>query len=641
MTQILNRQASYNENPVAEWDPLKCQDQFNRGPTDSELAKLIPYWRFFRLRPFAVSGLVIAGLLGLVADLVGIGLILPLLSLMDGSVTGSVGLVSSRLPVIHESIAWLIAMPPQVRLFSIAVILLSLGLFRGCISYVKTYLASWTFANLSRDLHKLCYDRFLETPVTEVLLGDTSSFTNTIVSFPRETATVVLSIAQLVVSLVSVLVIVALVLVVSWKTGLVAVCLSALAGVLVWLLLIRRISGYGNEINDRGILFYGWIIESVRGRVAIDGLSMQDVAKRRLDMLAASLVSFTLLRDNLRALVDPALSLVGAALISALLLLAARDEANIVANLAESIILVMCLTRLMAPMSSLNVALSDLQTYKNSAERVSQFLDWRPEVRDEGREYPGLQRLIELKDVSYQYVGRTEPALTDVNFRIERQSMVALVGRSGAGKSTIVNLLMRFIEPSTGSILVDGVDLRSFSRMSWRKKIAYVPQDSFLFDETIENNIKSGLNVTIEEVLAAATKAHAADFISETPLGLSTRVGENGVRLSGGQKQRIALARAVLRRPDILILDEATSNLDSVSEHAIRQSLNELRRSCAVVVVAHRLSTIADSDLILVLDGGKIVEVGTHEELLARGGLYEQMWSLQRADENGEGGCDG
>lgn len=610
--------------------------QFNRGPRDSWLARLIPYWRFFRLRPFAVSGLVIAGVVGLAADLLGIGLILPLLSLMDGSATGAVGMVSSRVPIVHQSIAWLIAMPPQARLMSIAILVLSLGLFRSCIGYVRTYLANWTFANVSRDLHRQCYDRFLETPVTEVLLGDTSSFTNTIVSFPRETATVILSIAQLVVSLVSVLVIVALVLVVSWKIGLVSVCLSGLAALLVWLLLIRRISDFGGEINDRSILFYGWIIESVRGRVAIDGLSMQAVARRRFDVLAASLVSFTLLRDKLRALVDPALSLVGAALVSAMLLLAARDETNIAANLAESIVLVMCLTRLMAPMSTLNVALSDLQTYRNSAERVSRFLDWRPEVKDEGADYPGLQRVIDVKDVAFQYTGRSEPALTGVGFRIGRPSMVALVGRSGAGKSTVINLLMRFIEPSSGTIAVNGVDVRSFSRMSWRKKIAYVPQDSFLFDDTIENNIKAGLDVSDEEVAAAAATAHATDFIAEMPLGLATRVGENGVRLSGGQKQRIALARAVLRKPDILILDEATSNLDSVSELAIRQSLGELRRTCAVVVVAHRLSTVADADLILVFDGGKIIERGTHEELLARAGLYEQMWSLQLADGGGE-----
>ena len=614
---------------------VESNKQFHRGPHDSAFARSIPYWRLFRLRPVALSAVIFLGLLGLVADLAGIGLVLPLLSLMEGGSTGAVSSIPANVPIIHWATGWLLADPPQARLVIIAVFFVTIGALRACVGFLKAYLTSWIFANVSWDLHRSCYARFLETPVPEVLLGDTSGFTNTIVSFPRETATVILAIAQLIVASVSGVAIVGLILLVSWKIGIAAVFLSAAAAGIVWLLLIRRISGFGNEVNDRGVRFYAWIIESVRGRVAIDGLSMHQLAKDRLESLASSLVSVTLLRDKLRALVDPALSLVGAGLVAGLLLLAARDEANISKNLGESILLILCLTRLMAPMSTLNAALSDLQTYKNSAERVSQFLDWRPEVKDHGLEYCGLQDGIKFKKVSYCYSGRSEPALKEVSFDLQKRSMVALVGRSGAGKSTIVNLLMRFIEPSDGVMLADNTDSLTFSRMSWRKRIAYVPQDSFLFDESIESNIKAGLEASTEEIAAAAEKAHAIEFIAEMPLGLATKVGENGVRLSGGQKQRIALARAVLRRPDILILDEATSNLDSVSEYAIRMSLSELRKSCAVLVVAHRISTIVDADLILVMDGGQIVERGKHEELLLRGGLYQQMWELQNVDTGG------
>lgn len=593
---------------------------------------VMPYWSFFRLRPLALSALVVLGMVALAADLAGIGLILPLLSLMRGTPSAGSGPELINVPAIQWATGWLLASPPRARLISIAAIVAGVGLLKSAAGYFRSYLTSWIFANVSRDLHRRCYNRFLQIPIPEVLLGDTSSFTNAIVSFPREAATGVLAAAQLIIGAMSGLTIVALVLLVSWKVGAVAVLLSVASAGVVWALLIRRVSGFGEEINSRGIEFYGWIIESVRGRLAIDGLGMHVLARARLDALAESLVAITLTRDRLRALVDPALSFVGAALVAGLFLLAARDEGNISANLGESIILVVCLTRLMAPMSTLNAALSDLHAYKNSVERVCRFLEWRPEIEDNGENYFGLGRSIEFRKVSYSYAGRSEPALNGVCFELEKNSMVALVGRSGAGKSTIVNLLMRFIDPTDGNIFVDGAESRKFRRAAWQSKIAYVPQDSFLFDDTIESNIKSGIDAAPAEVEAAAAKAHAIEFISSLPLGFATKVGENAVRLSGGQKQRIAIARAVLRQPDVLILDEATSNLDSVSEHAIRQSLSELRKSCAVLVVAHRMSTIVDSDLILVMDKGRIVERGTHGDLLLLGGLYEQMWILQNRE---------
>ena len=605
--------------------------QFNLGPADGVLARSIPYWRFFRLRPVAWAGFVLLGLLALGAEILGIGLVIPLLSLMDASASSNQA-VLANVPLLQSATEWILSKPPQQRLLMLAGIVAVLGLFRSCVGFSKSYLFSWTFAQMSRDLHRRCYERFLGLPVAQVLLGDTSGFTNTIVSFPREASIAVLAIAQMAVGLISGAIILALILLVSWKVGLVVVALSAAIAAVVWILLIRRISDLGGEINDRGVTFYGWIIESVRGRVAIDGLGMQPLAIRRMNELAGLFLSSTLHRECLRTLVDPLLTFLSFILIAALFAVAAQDASAISVRLGESIILILCLTRLLGPMSTVNTALSDLQTYKNSADRVDEFLTWRQDDSDAGREFPGLGRSLEFRNVSFCYAERTESALESISFTLPRNAMVALVGRSGAGKTTIVNLAMRFFDASAGEILGDGADIRGFSRASWRRKISYVSQDSFLFDDTIENNIKSGFEASADAVRDAARKAHAIDFILQTPSGFSTKVGENGVRLSGGQKQRIAIARAVLRQPDILILDEATSNLDGVSEHAIREALSELRRTCAVLVVAHRISTVMDADLILVMDKGRIVERGTHAELLSSSELYQRIVELQNID---------
>jgi ABC-type multidrug transport system fused ATPase/permease subunit len=606
--------------------------QFNRGPADSLLARKLFYWRFFRLRAGVLVCFVVLGLLGVGADLAGIGLVLPLLSLINSASADSGREILANIPVLQTCTEWFLSKPPQQRLIMIAAVGATLGLVKAVISFYRAYLYNWIFAQLSRDIYRRCYERFLTIPVSQVLLGDTSSFTNTIVSFPRETATAMLSIAQMVINILSGLAILSLVLLVSFKVGLIAILLLVAIAAAVWALLIRQIPKLGDEINKRSVKFYGWIIESVKGRIAIDGLGMRDLATLRLDQLAESFLSATLSRDRLRAMVDPFLSFLGAGLVALLFLIAARDATDISARLSETIVLIMCLTRLQGPVSAVNTAFSDLQTYRNSAERVNDFLAWRPDIQDIGAMFPGLQKRIEFRNVSFCYAERSAPALSDVTFALEKNSMVALVGRSGAGKTTIVSLVMRFFDSVEGDIHVDGMNIKSFSRSSWRRKISYVSQDSFLFDDTIENNIKAGYDASSAEVVEAAKKAHALDFILEAPAGFATMVGENGVRLSGGQKQRIAIARAILRTPDIIILDEATSNLDGVSEHAIREALDELRESCAVLVVAHRISTVVGADLILVMDHGRIVERGTHAKLLSSGALYRQIVELQNIE---------
>jgi ABC-type multidrug transport system fused ATPase/permease subunit len=239
---------------------------------------------------------------------------------------------------------------------------------------------------------------------------------------------------------------------------------------------------------------------------------------------------------------------------------------------------------------------------------------------------------IEFKEVTFGYRPRT-PVLNALSFRITTDSTVALVGPSGGGKTTILNLIPRLYDIQSGSVLIDGQDIRSVSSDSVRRHIALVNQDTFLFAGSVRENIRIGrLDASDADVEAAARDAYAHDFIAALQKGYDTYVGENGVQLSGGQRQRIAIARAFLKQAPIILLDEATSALDSESERQVQLALDRLMEGRTIIVIAHRLSTILNADRILVIDAGRIVEEGTHRELLAKGGLYESLYRHQFAE---------
>ncbi|MGV3741731.1 MAG: ABCB family ABC transporter ATP-binding protein/permease, partial [Burkholderiaceae bacterium] len=289
--------------------------------------------------------------------------------------------------------------------------------------------------------------------------------------------------------------------------------------------------------------------------------------------------------------------------------------------------------QLYIPLNFLGVVYREIKQSLTDMERLFSLLDQHREIADK----PGARPLsthgaeIRFSHVDFSYEP-TRQILFDVDFTIPAGTTTAVVGHSGSGKSTLSRLLYRFYEVSAGSITIDGQDVRDVTQYSLRHAIGIVPQDTVLFNDTIEYNIAYGKpGATREEVVAAAKAAYIHEFIESLPDGYATMVGERGLKLSGGEKQRVAIARTILKNPAILIFDEATSALDSRAEQAIQAQLKEIAQNRTTLVIAHRLSTIADAAQILVLDHGRIVERGTHAQLLAMNGAYAQMWMRQQA----------
>jgi len=305
-----------------------------------------------------------------------------------------------------------------------------------------------------------------------------------------------------------------------------------------------------------------------------------------------------------------------------------KQESDLTAP--QFIAFIVLFSQVLVPAKAMSSAFSNIQRGLVSAGRIIDVLDKQPEVVDKhnAKELNAFNYSIEFRDVSFNYGDRV--VLNNISFTIEKGKTIALVGPSGGGKSTLADLIPRFYDPSAGTLLIDGTDIRDYTMQSVREKMGIVTQESILFNDTIFNNIAfNKTNATEEEVIAAAKVANAHEFIMQTPEGYQTMIGDRGSRLSGGQRQRLNIARAILRNPTILILDEATSALDTESEKLVQEALTNLMKNRTSIVIAHRLSTIQHADEILVLQRGSIVERGTHDELLQTSGLYARLTQMQ------------
>ena len=375
------------------------------------------------------------------------------------------------------------------------------------------------------------------------------------------------------------------------------------------------------------------IAETLSSMRIVKAFVMKNYELRRFYAQTKKYYQLMLKKDRLRLLSSPITETVGASLAALLLFVGARDVLFTQSISSEDFIrFILLLFAVLGPIKSLGNVFNELQNGLASADRVFSILDIKSDINDVDNavELNQFENHITFKDVSFHYDQSSQEVLKNVDFSIKSGQILALVGPSGAGKSTLVDLIPRFYDVTNGAINIDGKNIKNVKLDSLRSLMGIVTQETFLFDDSVKANIAYGLDFVSDDIIKnAAIAANANEFIKELPEGYDTIIGERGVKLSGGQRQRIAIARAIVKNPPILILDEATSSLDTESEKNVQDAIEKLMHNRTVIVIAHRLSTVYNADKIIVLDKGLIIDMGTHKELINKDGLYKQLHNLQ------------
>lgn len=389
--------------------------------------------------------------------------------------------------------------------------------------------------------------------------------------------------------------------------------------------------GYALKMQEQNGKLYSALQEAFTGFRVVKAFALEHLAFMRFKRENDKYVEYALKAARVEEISGPIVELMSAIAIALILFVGGRDVVEGRLTPGQLIAFFTCFGLMINPIRSMNDTWIKFNNAGASAERVHEALNLVSEIHEKPDAIllDDLRQCIEFKNLGFKYQPHLPFVFKDVNFKLEKGKSVAIVGASGQGKSTLVSLLLRFYDPSEGSILIDGKDLRDFKIESLRKHTALVSQDVFLFNDSIYENIAAGSpGATREQVYAAAEAAHAMPFINKLPEGMETTVGDRGQKLSGGERQRVSIARAILRNSPILLLDEATSSLDSESEKAVQVALEELMQGRTTLVIAHRLSTIKNCDQILVLSGGRICETGTHDQLLQKQGEYARFYAL-------------
>lgn len=516
-------------------------------------------------------------------------------------------------------------------LWWIPLILVSIFVLRGIGTFATAYFNNWVLSRVLNDLRAMAFERVLRLPVARYQDESTGKIINTVVNDVRQVVDMIQSV--FVACVRDVLVVIGLLgtlLYLNWKLTLVAIIVVPLTAVIVRTT-TKRLRNLNRESQRVTAEMTGVVEEAARGHQVIRVFSGETYERRRFHQRSEALRGFSQRMTVAFAATTPVTQIATSLALSLVIVLAIQADMTV----GEFTQFVTMMLMLLTPLKSLAEVNGPMQRGIAAAETVFGLTDAEPE-RDTGtRDLGRAKGHLVLENVTFRYPNAAALALNDVSLDVQPGQTVALVGVSGGGKSTFVNLVTRFYDPEGGRLLLDGVPYHDIALASLRGQLAMVSQNVVLFDDTLAANIAYGMEKIDYERLGAAIKAaHLTDVVARLPDGIDTRIGENGSRLSGGQRQRVAIARAIYKDAPLLILDEATSALDNESERAVQAALDTLMAGRTTIVIAHRLSTIERADRIVVMEAGQVMEQGTHDELLAKGGMYANLYRLQFAAES-------
>ncbi len=499
--------------------------------------------------------------------------------------------------------------------------------------YIKNITLSIVQYRLIRDLRNKLYSHFhylslsyfnknKSGELTAVLVNDIDNMRNSLsIMFQK-----------LFVEPINIIILMSLLFIVSTKLALIALLIIPVSGIIIFGIShsIRRRSAR-SQAQLAGMT--SMIAETIGSMRIVKAFATKGFEINRFAKETQKYYKLMIRRDRLRFVSSPVSETFGATIAALLLWVGARDVLVIESISSEDFLrFILLLFSLFQPLKNLTNVVNELQNGLASADRVFAIMDIKSDIQDVDNAFKvkDLNSSLSFNDVSFTYGNKDEKVLNNINFKINKGEIFALVGPSGAGKSTLVDLIPRFYDTLSGSIKIDGKDIKDLELKSLRSLMGIVTQETFLFDDTVKANISYGVeNISDDEIKDASKAANAHEFIKKLPDGYNTIIGERGVSLSGGQKQRIAIARAIVKNPPILILDEATSSLDSESEKHVQSAIENLMSERTVFVIAHRLSTVHNANKILVLENGQIVQEGKHDDLINVDGLYKQLHKMQ------------
>lgn len=521
----------------------------------------------------------------------------------------------------------------ETMLYLIPFGIVLLYLAKGTFDYMQAYFMGFVGQKVITDMRNLVFQRlqiqplayFDKTP-TGVIISRITNDIGMVQGAVSDAFTAVLKDAFTIVGLIFV------VFYRDWKLAAIAFVVLPFATypIVAFGRRLRKISVQNQKALARLTTF---LHETITGQRVVKAFSMEEYENQRFNHESQSLFKIMMKRYKVRALSSPIMEVLGGIAVGVIVWYGGSEVISGRSTPGNFFSFTAALLMLYEPIKRLNRENHNIQQGLAAAQRVFEIIDREPEIGDrpDAVDLTGAKGTIEFKDVFFKY--EEKMILSNINLTINRNEILAIVGESGVGKTTLVNLILRFYDVTGGSLMIDGTDIRDATVDSLRKNIALVTQDVILFNDTISANIAYGVQEDSEHIVQAARNAFAYDFIEKLPKRYDTVVGEKGVRLSGGQKQRIAVARALFKDAPVLILDEATSALDTASETEVQRALENLMRGRTTIIIAHRLSSIINADRIIVLEAGAIAQEGPHKELIEQDGPYRRLYELQFRDD--------